>query len=157
MASIAHWKLCGLYQLERAEKWYEHQPNGVFESDEVKILWDFNIQCDSLIECRRPDIVVVLKKKKECKTMDIAVPRDSRVGEKELEKMEKYDDLKREIKRMWKMKKIVIIPIVVGALGAFSRKLDKWIEKLDVHRKVELLQKTALLGTSRILRRSLES
>ena len=152
VARIVHWKLCGLYQLERAEKWYEHQPNGVIESDEVKILWDFNIQCDSLIECRRPDIVVVLKKKKECKIIDIAVPGDSRIGEKELEKMEKYDDLKREIKRMWTMRKIEIIPIVVGALGAVSRNLNNWIEKLDVHIRVELLQNTALLGTARILR-----
>ena len=152
VARIVHWKLCGLYQLERAGKCYEHQPNGVIGLDEVKILWDFNILCDSLIECRRPDIVVVLKKKKECKIIYIAVPRDSRVGEKELEKMEKYDDLKREIKRMWTMRKIEIIPIVVGALGAVSRNLNNWIEKLDVHIRVELLQNTALLGTARILR-----
>ena len=45
VARIVHWKLCGLCQLEKAEKWYEHQPNGVTESDNVKILWDFNIQC----------------------------------------------------------------------------------------------------------------
>ena len=92
-ARIVHWKLCGLYELERAEKWYAYQPNGVIESDEVKILWDFNIQCDSLIECRRPDIVVVLKTKKECKIMDVAVPGDSRAGEKELEKMENLASL----------------------------------------------------------------
>ena len=118
---------------------------------------DFNIQYDSLIECRRPEIMVVLKKKKECKIIDIAVPGDSRIGEKELEKMEKYDDLKREIKRMWVMRKIEVIPIVVGALGAVSRKLGNWIEKLDVDIRIELLQKTALFGTARTLRRSLES
>ena len=61
---MVHLKLCGLYQLEQVEKWYEQQPNGVVESDKVKILWDFNIPYDSPIECRRPDIVVVLKKKK---------------------------------------------------------------------------------------------
>ena len=134
-----------------------NKPNGVIESGEVKILWGFNIQYNSLIECRRPDIVVVLKKKKECKIIAIAVPRDSRIGEKELEKMEKYDDLKREIKEMWVMRKSEEIPVVVGALGAVSRQLDNWIEKVDVHMRVELLQNTALLGTARILRRSLES
>ena len=122
----------------------------------VMILWYFNIQCDSLIECRKPDIAVVLKKEKECKVVDIAVLGDSRIGKKELEKMEKYDDLKREIKRMWTMRKIEIIPIVIGALGAISRKSDKWIEKPDVDIRIELLQKTGLLGTARILRRSLE-
>ena len=100
--------------------------------------------------------MVVLKKKKKCKIADIAVPGDSRIGEKELEKMEKYDDLKWEIKIMWTIRKIEIIPIVVGALGAISRKLDKWIEKLYVHMRIELLQKPTLLGTARILRRILE-
>ena len=57
---------------------------------------------------------------------------------------------------MWTMRKIEIIAIVISALGAISRKLDKWIEKLDVQIRIELLQKTALLGTARILRRSLE-
>ncbi len=59
VALIVHWKLCGLYQQEKAEKWYEHQPNGLTELDNVKVLWDSNIQCDHVIECRRPDIVVV--------------------------------------------------------------------------------------------------
>ena len=38
-----------------------------------------------------------IKKKKEYKIIDIAMPGDNRIGEKEIEKMEKYDDLKREI------------------------------------------------------------
>ena len=77
--------------------------------------------------------------------------------EKETEKIEKYDELKREIRKLWTMKKVEVIPIVVGALGAVSKKLDKWIEKLGIQIKIELLQKTALLGTARILRKSLES
>ena len=51
----------------------------------------------------------------------------------------------------------IIIIIVIGALGAVSKKLDKWIEKLGIHIGIELLQKTALLGTARVLRKSLES
>ena len=31
----------------------------------TKILWDFTIQCDYLIEARRPDIVVIDEVKKE--------------------------------------------------------------------------------------------
>jgi hypothetical protein len=73
----------------------------------VKILWDFNIriQCDHVIECRRPDIVVVLKKEKEYKIIDIAVPEDCRIGIKETEKVEKYEELKREIRKIWAMKR----------------------------------------------------
>ena len=52
------------------------------------------------------------------------------------------------------MKKIEVISIVVGPLRTVSGKLNYWIEKLDIHMRVELLQKMALLGTERILRRS---
>ena len=89
--------------------------------------------------------------------MDIAVPGDCRICEKETETIEKYDELKREIRKLWTMKKVEVIPIVVGALGEVRMKLDKWIEKLGIHIRIELLQKTALLGTARILRNSLAS
>ena len=62
---------------------------------------------------------------------------------KKTEKIEKYDESKREIRKLWSMKKVEVIPIVVGTLGAVSKKLDKWIEKLGIHIRIELLQKTA--------------
>ena len=37
--------------------------------------------------------------------MDIAVPGDSKVLQKETEKYEKYQDLANEIKRIWKSRK----------------------------------------------------
>ncbi len=49
-----------------------------------------------------------------------------------------------------------MVPIVVGALGSVSRSLGKWIDKLGIKIKTEFLQKTALLGTARILRKVLE-
>ena len=42
-------------------KWYEHQPESVVENENCKILWDFNIQTDHVIEARRPDMIVVDK------------------------------------------------------------------------------------------------
>ena len=50
-----------------------------------------------MIKARPPDIVLVDKMNKEIKIIDIAVPGDSRVKEKELEKMEKYQYLRKEI------------------------------------------------------------
>ena len=35
--------------------------------------------------------------------IDIAVPADASVMEKEKEKLEKYQDLRREIARLWKL------------------------------------------------------
>ena len=44
-----------------------------------------------------------------------------------------------------------MVPVVVGALGANSKRLDTWLDKLDITIRTGLLQKTALLGTVRIL------
>ena len=67
------------------------------------MLWDFMIQCDHYIECRKPDTVLVEKEEKQCTIIDIATPGDNRVGAKE--KRENYDNLKWEIKKMWSMKR----------------------------------------------------
>ena len=86
---------------------------------------------------------------------DIAVPGDKRVEEKEREKIEKYQDIAREIRRLWKTS-ATVIPIVVGALGAVA-KLEEYMRMLDIEiKEVDRVQFSALLGTARILRRVLD-
>ena len=88
--------------------------------------------------------------------MDIASPWDHRVYEKEGEKTEKYRDLKREIGRLWGIRHLEVVAVDVGALGVVSNRLDAWLE-LGVTIRTGLLQKTALLGSARILRKLLVS
>ena len=121
VAKKVHWDFCKKNGLEHTEKWYEHVPEGVVENEEVKVLWDINVQCDNVIEARRPDIIVIDKKERKGLIIDIAVPADVRVEEKEREKVEKYQDLKREIGRLWNLKKVEITPVVIGALGSVTK------------------------------------
>ena len=44
--------------------------------------------------------------------IDVGIPGDARVCDKEREKIEKYSLLKDEIVRLWQMKKVVVIAIV---------------------------------------------
>ena len=156
IAKLIHWKLCGEHKFVRKEKWYEHCPEGVVENEQIKLIWDMNIQCDNVIEARRPDLILIRKEEKTCIIIDVAVPGDSRVNEKEIEKIEKYQDLKRELIRIWKLKKVQVVPVVVGALGCISKKFEKWMETLEINVGVSTIQKTALLGTARILRKVME-
>ena len=64
VAKLVQWKLCEKHNLERTERWYEHCPKGVVENDDVKLFWDINIQCDNIIEARRPNLILVDKKRK---------------------------------------------------------------------------------------------
>ena len=58
----------------------------MLETDKIKVLWNFNTQCDHIIEARIPDIVVVGKEDRFCKIIDVTVPADCRVNSKESEK-----------------------------------------------------------------------
>ena len=135
--------------------WYEQKPEGVVESENFKILWDFTIQCDRRVEARRPDIVFVDKKQREVVIIDVAIPGDDRVKDKELEKVEKYQLLKDEIAKVWQMRKVIVVPVVVGALGAVSVNFKEYMRRIGVKMRLAVIQKTALLGTAKILRKVL--
>ena len=139
-------------------KWYIHNPAPILENDTHKLLWDFNIQTDHLIPARRPDLIIINKKKKKkiCKIVDFAVPADHRIILKESEKKDKYLDLDGELKKQWNMK-VTIVPIVIGALGTITKGSFKGLEDLEVGERVETIQTTALLRTARILRQVLKN
>ena len=86
LGKIAHWKVARKCNFEAGDKWHEQEPESVLENEDYKILRDFSIQTDHVIEARRPDLVVVDKKDRSCKIIDFVVPGDSRIEEKEKER-----------------------------------------------------------------------
>lgn len=80
--------------------WYKRKPDGEIENKEYKILWDMKIQYDQVIEAKRIDLVFINNKEKEVRMIDVAVPVDLRVNDKEFEKIEKDQLLKDETLRL---------------------------------------------------------
>ena len=146
-AKLVHWKLCEKHNLESKEKWHEHCPEGSVE-DDFKLIWDINIQCDNVTEARKPYLILVNKKAKSCVFNDVAIPDDCRIGEKETEKIEKYQNLKTELKRLWSLDKVEVVPVVVGALGCISKGLSGWMDTLGIKLNIGMIQKSVLLGTA---------
>ena len=86
--------------------------------------------------------------------VDVAIPVDFRVKDKELEKVEKHQDLVMKVQRIWNTK-AKVIPIVVGALWA-ENNLTDYLALLGVQtRKTDSMQQTALPGSAHILRKVL--
>ena len=150
-----HWELCGAYGFERSAQWYHHRAEGVLENEKAKLLWDVNIQTKRVISARRPDLVLMDKEKKETMLIDIAIPGDIRVKDKEMEKIEKYQDLRIELEKLWNTK-CKVVPIVVGGLGSVYG-VENWLRHhLGLGAKTFAdLQTTALIGTAHILRKVL--
>ena len=94
--------------------------------------------------------------KKTAIIVDVVIPGDKRILEKEQEKIDKYQDIKREIQRLWRLKKVNVMPVAVGALGSASKNFSKYMEKIGIELEVGEAQKTTLLGAARILRKVLE-
>jgi hypothetical protein len=86
--------------------------------------------------------------------IDVAVPGDRNVIQKEAEKILKYKDLTIEIQRMWNVKTRVI-SVITGATGTISKSFRKYTSTIPGNYEVKELQKTANLGTAHILRKVL--
>ena len=67
----------------------------------------------------------------------------------------KYKSLCIEIQRMWNLK-CTIVPVIIGATGIVTRSLRKNLETVPGKDSIDSLQKTALLGTSHIIRKVLQ-
>ena len=94
-------------------------------------MWVFSIQTDHVIEARRPDFVVVDKKERSCKIYDFAVPGDSRIEEKEKDKIEKHQDLGRELQKIWNVK-VKIIPLVAGSLSVIPKQFGNRSKEIGI-------------------------
>ena len=64
---VIHWEMCKKFKFDHTNKCYMHNPALVLQNDRHKLLWDFNIQTDHLIPARRPDLIIINKKRKSAK------------------------------------------------------------------------------------------
>ena len=69
--------------------------------------------------------------------------------------MTKYQDLKNEVKRMWKLKKVEIVPVIVGATGMRKKTLTEYLKIIPGNITTNKLQVEAVRGSVKILKRAL--
>ena len=113
------------------------------------------VYTDKKLNHNRPDITLVRKDTQEWALIDIAVPADQNIISNEEEKVDRYQDLSFEIKRIHRASKVTVIPIVIGTTGTVSRNAKSWYGKLDIPDIVGITQLSAILGTAHILRKVL--
>ena len=118
----------------------EHESESVMVNDDYRILWDFSVETDHTIEARRQNMIVEDRKNSHCKIIDFAVPYGGSVDDKEAEKIEKYQDLAREIRRIWKTQ-VKQFSVVIGAFGTMPRLLRKRLKDIGIETRTVDLQK----------------
>jgi hypothetical protein len=87
--------------------------------------------------------------------IDVTIPGDRNVIQKEVEKILKYKDLTIEIQCIWNVKTRVI-PVITGVTRTISKSFRKYVSTIPRNHEIKELQKTAILGTARILQKVLK-
>jgi hypothetical protein len=104
---------------------------------------------DREVTANRPYIIIKNKKEKTCTLMNVAIPADRNVVQKEAGRKLKYKSLGTEIQRMWNLKG-TIIPIIIGATGIVTRSLRENLEDIPGKHSIDSL------GTSHTTRKLLQ-
>ena len=88
--------------------------------------------------------------------MEFTVPADHKVKQEVTKERDKYLDIAREQKKnkLGNMK-VTVIPSVNRILGRVTKDLVKRLDDLEIRERVQTIETTALLRSSRILRRIL--
>ena len=113
------------------------------------------MRTDAQIKFLYYPLVVDDKKERSCKITDFAVPGDSRTAEKEKDKVVKYQELGRELQKIWNVK-VKIITLVVGSLDSIPKWFGDRLKQIGITAGTVQVQKTVLLGMARILRKIIE-
>ena len=86
---------------------------------------------DRLISTHCPEIVVVDNNCHVGILIDVAILLlDSNIINKESEKIDKYQDLHIELQRLWNLRTVKVILIIIGCLGTYMPNLTKFLKEL---------------------------
>ena len=103
------------------------KPQTVYEEGDVTVLRNQAIHTDREVTANRPDMIIKNKKDKTCTLIDVAIPADRNVVQKEAENNLKYKSLCIEIQRMWNLKCTIML-VTIGVTGIVTRSLRKNLE-----------------------------
>ena len=85
--------------------------------------------------------------------MGMAIPGDMKIIDKEKKKIEMHQNLKREIQRLWKLEKIVVVYLVLGALRIVIKNFEKYVDKIGIE-QIYILHKNYVIRDSSNIEKS---
>ena len=84
--------------------------------------------------------------KKAVIIVDVAIPGEKKIIDKEKKGIQQYWKLKRETQRLWNIKEIDVIPVVLRTPGSVTEKFEKYVDQIKIKIKLHTAQKTHYQG-----------
>lgn len=174
VARNIHYKLCQMYGLTPPH--YSQKVDPVLGNERVKLYWNQPVQTKTVIRHNKPDIIAFDKIGKTAKVIEVAVSWFTGIVKQTEIKRNRYcvngnweeelelpyprgDNLQRELQSQgWK---VTFYPIVIGACGEVLSNLPEQLQNIlntnhqNVEKCIERLQRSAVLGTSRVIKNHL--
>ncbi|XP_071052122.1 uncharacterized protein [Onthophagus taurus] len=160
VAKILHKEIIKKYLAEHDDPnpYYQYEPRPVTENELVGVYWDRQILTDRPIQHNKPDILIYQKVENKVIMADVAVPLAANIQKTNREKISKYVQLAEEIKKMWNVESVRILPVVIGATGEVPMKLHESLKEMGVAPELyRRLQKAVVLQTCAGIRRVMGS
>jgi hypothetical protein len=96
--------------------------------------------------------------KKTVYLIEVAIQNTLNLEKKYNEKIQNYLPPAEEIKSVWKLNSVIIVPIIISATGVIPKSLHQSIATLHLDQNIYiLLQKTVVINTTTIVRRFLNN
>lgn len=154
VAKIIHQKIAKQHALITEEQpYYKYTPAKILEGEGLMLYWDRTLLTDRTIGANRPDITLVDRRSKSAVLIDVAVPNTNNLKNTYNEKVNKYRELAQEVKALWRLDKVTILPIVISATGVVPVSLLGALEQLNMTvKELRQIQKAVILSTCNITR-----
>ncbi|KAL1446559.1 hypothetical protein WDU94_012428 [Cyamophila willieti] len=137
---------------------YQYKPAPIVENEQVKICWNLPIQTETNVMYNRPDILYVNKTENSACIIDVTIPLDDNVSKAYSTKLTKYEDLRRQIKRINEFNEVSILPIVISSNGLIHKNTMANLEKMKIENTKSIIkkcQRSVIISTTSIIRRVL--
>jgi hypothetical protein len=169
--------LCRLHNMPFVHHTQKVPP--IYENDRVKVLWDQHIVTRHKLKHNRPDMVIFDKIARRIVIVEVSVSWFSFLAPQRKMKIAKYarnsmienvlelqsnesvdDNLVKELGELWGSQfpgGVTVVPIIVGCCGEVQSFILSDLEQLGLQGKeglrvLERVQRSAVLGTSRLIR-----
>ncbi|KAL1447680.1 hypothetical protein WDU94_000543, partial [Cyamophila willieti] len=161
MGKIIHLEIAKKYHLitKPTVADYQYNPQPVLQDQDNKYIlyWDRAILTELTALNNRPDVILWKKREAKAYLIDFAVVNANNLEKTRSQKITKYQQLAFELKGLWRVQEVIILPIIISTLGLIPESLLESMRKLDIHSNViSRLQHSVLLSTANITRKFLD-
>ncbi|MEG0619338.1 MAG: reverse transcriptase family protein, partial [Bacilli bacterium] len=144
------------YNLKKQKIKTNYEIPKVTLNGKIKILSDYEIKTSYKIKYNKPDLVVIDENKQTIMIIDVGITNAERIKIYELEKINKYFELAKDLTRTYKMKTITI-PFIISWDGIISKRNKQHRSLLHINDNLMgFIQLNVLKSTYNIIKCDME-